>query len=236
MSVTLSIVVPCYNEAANLPPLLERFRAVFLRDDVELVVVDNGSTDPTPALLAELLPQVPFARTVRVPVNRGYGFGIRAGLAAARGDFLGWTHADLQTDPADTIAALSVIESSARPQHIFVKGSRRGRPAFDTFFTVGMSCFESVYLGARLWDINAQPNLFHRSFLDTWQSPPDDFSLDLYALWLARRQGLELVRVPVRFESRLHGTSHWNTSLGAKWKFIRRTIAYSRQLKRGLSP
>ena len=231
----LSLVIPCYNEAKNIPLILERFSAVLTRNDIELILVDNGSRDDSGPVLARLLPGHPFARTVRVEVNRGYGFGVRAGLAAATGEYAGWTHADMQTDPFDAVRALQEIERQGSPRDIFVKGSRKGRPLFDRVFTVGMSLFETVYLGQRLWDINAQPNIFHRSFLEQWRNPPDDFSLDLYTLYLARRQGLKIVRFDVVFPPRVHGTSSWNTSIGAKWKFIKRTLDFSVNLKRGLS-
>jgi len=231
----LSLVIPCYNEAKNIPLILERFSAVLTRNDVELILVDNGSRDDSGPVLARLLPGHPFARTVRVEVNRGYGFGVRAGLAAATGEYAGWTHADMQTDPFDAVRALQEIERQGSPRDIFVKGSRKGRPLFDQVFTVGMSLFETVSLGHRLWDINAQPNIFHRSFLDQWRNPPDDFSLDLYALYLARRMGLRIVRIDVVFPPRVHGASSWNTSIGAKWKFIKRTLDFSVNLKKGLS-
>ncbi|MDA8100690.1 MAG: glycosyltransferase family 2 protein [Nitrospiraceae bacterium] len=231
----LSLVIPCYDEAKNIPLILERLKAAITRPDVEAILVNNGSRDGSQKVLDELLPGYPFARTVLVPVNRGYGYGIRQGLAAARGEYAGWTHADLQTDPSDALRALEIIERRGNPGAILVKGSRRGRPLFDQVFTVGMSLFETLYLGQRLWDINAQPNLFPRRFLESWTNPPDDFSLDLYALYLARKRGFEIVRFPVRFPPRIHGASSWNTGLRSKWKFIKRTLDFSVRLKKGLS-
>src|SRR5262249_12308601 len=102
----LSVVVPCYNEAANLRRLFGRFREV-LGDSrgIEVVLVNNGSKDNSCDISADEPPRpaTAFARLVHVPVNKGYGFGIVSGLRAARGRFLGWTHADLQTDPADIV-------------------------------------------------------------------------------------------------------------------------------------
>ena len=108
------------------------------RDDVEVVLVDNGSTDGSADVLAELLPRYPFARSVHVPVNPGYGSGILQGLRAARGAFLGWTHADMQTDPADVLRALDLVEAHGIHERVFVKGDRKGRPWIDQFFTIGM--------------------------------------------------------------------------------------------------
>jgi len=231
-AMKFSLVIPCYNEARNLPLLLERCRAVAGVDGHEVILVDNGSSDDSAAVLAALLPGYPGCRTVRVEVNRGYGHGILAGLAAARGRLLGWTHADMQTDPQDALAALPLFERHG--QALFVKGQRQGRPLADVAFTVGMSIFETLLLRKPLWDINAQPTLFARAFFESWRQPPDDFSLDLYAYYLARRAGLRIERIPVNFGKRAHGHSHWNVNWAAKRKFIRRTIDYSLELKKRL--
>ncbi len=162
----LSLVIPCYNEAANLPLLLERCKAVGARPDAEVVLVDNGSTDDSQAVLAELLPAYPGCRSVHVPENQGYGFGILSGLRAATGDVLAWTHADLQTDPQDSLIGLELFERHGH--RIFVKGRRYGRPLADVFFTTGMSCFETALMMRPLWDINAQPTMFTREFFESW--------------------------------------------------------------------
>ncbi len=234
MTPRLSVVIPAYNEAKNLPLLLERAAASLARPDVELLIVNNGSKDDSEAVLAELLPRYPFARSVNVPVNQGYGFGILSGLRAAAGEVLAWTHADNQTDPGDTIRGLERFDKAADPTRLFVKGRRSGRPPADVLFTFGMSVFETVLMGKSMSDINAQPTMFHRKFWETWTRPPHDFSLDLYAYYLARRAGLTVERVPVHFGQRAHGVSHWNVNWQGKVKFIRRTLDYSFQLKREL--
>lgn len=229
----LSLIIPCYNEAANLPLLLERCKELAVRPDVEVVLVDNGSTDSTTEVLENLLPKYPVCRSIRVEKNQGYGFGIVSGLSAARGRILGWTHADMQTDPQDVLLGLEIFEKHG--DDIFVKGSRYGRPFMDVVFTVGMSVFETCLLARPMWDINAQPTMFSRSFFETWVAPPDDFSLDLYAYYQAQRFGLKVHRFPVRFGERAHGVSHWNVNWSAKRKFIRRTIDFSLQLKKKIA-
>lgn len=228
----LSVVVPCYNEAKNIPLILERFDKLIKRKDIEVILVNNGSTDSTAAVLEELLPRYPFAKTILVPVNQGYGYGILQGLKECRGEYIGWTHADMQTDPKDILKALHIIEKVKEP--VFVKGNRKGRPLFDVFFTMGMSIFETCYLHKPLYDINAQPNLFPKTFYEEWENPPHDFSLDLYALYMAHVKGLKVIRFPVLFPERIYGESKWNTGLKAKWKFIKRTIDFSVKLKKHL--
>ena len=230
----LSIVIPCYNEAANLPLLIARLAEVMVRDDVEVVLVDNGSSDGSDRVLAKASAAHGFLETTRVEVNQGYGNGILSGLAVARGDILAWTHADMQTDPQDALRGLALFEASAEPGRLFVKGRRHGRPLADVVFTLGMAAFETVLLGRALSDINAQPTMFPRAFYEAWRAPPGDFSLDLFAYYQARIAGLAVTRFPVRFGERAHGTSHWNVDWKAKARFIRRTMGYSLELRRRL--
>ncbi|MDC0253352.1 glycosyltransferase family 2 protein [Bacteriovoracales bacterium] len=230
----LSIVVPCFNEEKNLTLILEKFNSHINRSDIEVILVDNGSTDGSQKVFEEQIPRYSFARLVRIENNIGYGHGILAGLKNAKGEFLGWTHADLQTDPKDVLRALEKIEEKGNAKSLFIKGKRKGRPFFDEFFTKGMSLFESLYLKKALWDINAQPNIFHKSFFDTWENPPNDFSLDLYSLFLAKKKKMDIQRMEVLFPPRVHGESSWNKGLASKWKFIKRTLVYSRQLKKVL--
>lgn len=230
----LSIVMPCYNESKSIPYILDRFAQVIGERAIDVVLVDNGSFDETPAVLSALLPIYHFAKTTRVENNQGYGFGILSGLHVAAGEFLGWTHADLQTDPSDVIRAYDMICKTSQAEKIFVKGIRTGRPLFDQFFTVGMSAFESVYLQTRLWDINAQPNVFHRSFFEQWKNPPHDFSIDLYACYMAKKLNIKMVRFPVVFGPRQFGTSSWNSGLKARWKLIARTMSFSANLRKML--
>ncbi|MDO8772572.1 MAG: glycosyltransferase family 2 protein [Burkholderiaceae bacterium] len=227
-----SLVIPCYNEAANLPLLLDRCKEVTHRPDIEVILVDNGSTDDSPQVLQRLLPQYPGCRSVRVEKNLGYGFGILSGLKAAKGEILGWTHADMQTNPQDALRGLALFEKHG--PRIFVKGRRYGRPFADAVFTLGMSAFETILLGKPMWDINAQPTMFSRTFFETWQDPPYDFSLDLYCYYQAHCKDLKIYRFPVRFGERAHGVSHWNVNWAAKRKFIRRTVDFSLQLRKNL--
>jgi glycosyltransferase involved in cell wall biosynthesis len=231
--MNLSLVIPCYNEAKNLPLLVERCAGLGSRAGVEVILVDNGSTDDTARTLPGLLQAFPHCRSIRVERNQGYGFGILQGLAAARGDVLGWTHADMQTDPLDALRGLALFERHGKD--IFVKGERHGRPMADVAFTVGMSVFETLLLQRPLWDINAQPTLFPRSFFEGWRDAPHDFSLDLYAYYTARSAKLEVHRFPVHFGERAHGVSNWNVDWAGKKKFIRRTVDFSMQLRRSVN-
>ncbi len=226
----VSLIIPCFNEAKNLPILISRCKDLIEKYPVEIILVDNGSTDNSSMLIAKY----PFVKLVKVKKNEGYGNGILEGLNNASGEILAWTHADLQTDPNDLMRGLELVLASTNPQRLFLKGRRYGRSFFDVIFTFGMSLFETLLLQKLMWDINAQPTIFHKSFFQTWQKPPNDFSLDLYVYFMAKKSKLVIKRFPVKFSKRLHGTSDWNTSLLGKYKFIKRTLSYSFNLKRKL--
>mgnify|MGYP005994489291 CR=1 FL=1 len=232
----LSIVIPCYNESKTIPLILEKFSSIIKRSDIEILFVNNGSQDDSLEILNKMTPHYPFAKVITIDVNQGYGFGITSGLCEAKGEYIGYLHADMQTDPADALKALEIIEKESNPENCFIKGNRKGRSLFDRFFTIGMSFFETIYLRSKLWDINAQPNIFHRNFFyNIKNNCPKDFSLDLYFLYMANEKKLNVIRFDVMFPKRIHGKSSWNTGLASKWKFIKRTIEFSIKLKkRGL--
>jgi glycosyltransferase involved in cell wall biosynthesis len=235
MKTKLSIVLPCYNEASNLPPILARLRAsIQSRRDIEVIIVNNGSRDDTADILYRALsdPALWFIRVEHVKVNQGYGFGIMAGLRVAKGEFLAWTHADMQTDPADVLRGFEKLLAARNPQTTFVKGCRVARGPLDSLFTFGMSLISSVCLGCWLHDINAQPKIFSRNFYTKLESPPDDFSLDLYAYYLARESGMELLLEAVDFGKRRHGDAKGGGTMVGKLRLIVRTSKYILKIRR----
>lgn len=226
----ISLIIPCYNESKNMASLIARCQQLD-SEIFEVIIVDNGSTDDTPNIISNLLNnQYPYIKSIKVEVNQGYGNGILCGLKSSTGNVIGWTHADLQTDPFDANQVQSLTNQYG--ENIFIKGQRYGRPISDVLFTVGMSFFESILLKKLLWDINAQPTFFPRNFFEEWKSAPNDFSLDLFAYYQAKKNNLKIIRFPVFFGKRLHGESHWNISCRSKWNFIKRTIQFSLTLRK----
>lgn len=222
----LSIVLPCYNEAAGLRSLVERYANSCGDARFELILVDNGSTDQTRELLPSLVADYAFIRTVRVEKNQGYGHGILTGLRAATADVLAWSHADLQTDPADVFRAWRLYQESSSPRRTFIKGRRQGRALSQRFISWGMQCAATVLLRTPLHEINAQPKLFHRELLRFLERPPLDLNLDLYVLHAARRNGWSCRSFPVEFPPRRHGTSSWAASWQSKVRTILRSLRY----------
>ena len=234
MMTQLSLIIPSYNECDNLGLLESKLSAGFHdKANIEIIIVDNGSTDATPKTLETLLKHTTLKtlRSIRVEQNQGYGYGILAGCRAAKGDVIAWTHADLQTDPSDILNALKLYNHQ-KSNHVFVKGKRKKRPFLDTWFTIGMQWYASWLLKQSLSDINAQPKLFSRDFYDRFltQNAPHDFSLDLYTYYCAKRYGYKILEVPVEFTDRLHGEAKGGGSFKTKFKLIKRTFAYIHSL------
>ena len=235
-TIVYSLVIPCYNESKNLVNLVEKCEYLIkAQEDIEVLIVDNGSTDDTPIVLTDILMNIDNERlcSVRIDKNQGYGNGILFGLNESKGEILGWTHADLQTDPVDFLKAISLIDRKEPQRLVFIKGNRFGRPLGDVIFTWGMSLVEWIILGDRMWDINAQPTVFSRKFFVSWKNPPKDFSLDLFAYHEALQNSFIVKRFPVNFGLRHRGQGH-NEKLISKIKYSWRTILFSLRLRRHL--
>ena len=230
----LSIVLPVFNEEQNIPLVVAEYLKLTKVKNIEVIFVeDTGSTDKTREVIKKFSRKYTFVKALLIN-ERGYGLSLYSGLKFARGKFICWTHADLQTDPKDTIRALNIIQKNS-DEKVFVKGKRYGIPLSDSFFTFGMSVFETLILGKPLYDINAQPNLFHNSFIGLIKDPPSDFSFDLYIYYTAKKEGYKILRFPVLFKKRIYGHSAWNNNLASKIKFIKRTIKFTFDLKKRLN-
>ncbi len=237
--IKLSIVIPCYNEEKNIPLVLEEFKKTLdqteLKENIELILVDNNSKDNSSEVLKKILlkKEYFFARTV-FQKNPGYGAAILKGLEQAKGKYLCWTHADMQTPPFDCIRAYNELLSSENIDRTVIKGKRIKRKLGDTLFTFGMSLIASIVLRTFLFDINAQPKLFSRTLFNSLKNPPLDFSLDLYLLYLAKKRNYKIKSIKVFFGKRMHGQSAWAFSFGSKVKTIIRTIKYIFALKKSI--
>lgn len=230
----LSVVLPCYNESAGLANILERFKETGADRPFELILVDNGSSDDTANTLAQLLPAYPFARSVQIVQNQGYGHGIFTGLEEARSEILAWSHADLQTDPADLFRAWDLYQQAPDPTRLLVKGRRHGRRLGEWIISRAMELVALVLLRRCLTEINAQPKLFHRGLMEHLKSPPVDFNFDVYVLYQARRHGWRLQSIDVEFPPRPHGQSHWAATWSSKVRTILKSMRYMCRLGLGL--
>jgi len=234
----LSLIIPCYNEGKNLPLLLDRVKEIIgACKELDVILVDNGSNDNTQDFMKSMVIEKKLERvsTHRLQVNKGYGFGIHAGLKKATGDFLAWTHADMQTDLKDVLIAWDKLMQDPTPSTMVIKGERKNRNFLNVIFTIGMAIISSMALKVRMWDINAQPKIIPRDLFLKLSKAPKDFSRDLYVLWLTDKHQFRLQTIPVYFGKRLHGEAKGGGSLKTKFKLIRRTFSYIFKLKKQLN-
>ena len=143
----LSIVIPCYNESDSINLLIEKLLKI-LKNDIEIILVDNGSTDDTyDRLLSLSLPK--NIKVVKITKNLGYGNGIIQGLKSTKGEIVAWTHADLQTDPRDVIKCYEKFKEDLINKKCVVKGKRKRRSLSEQIVTLGMSLYCSVIFGVQ---------------------------------------------------------------------------------------
>jgi len=230
MKKKFSVVIPCFNEGKNIEEIVKKSKDSLVINDIEVIFVNNGSNDESVNFFKMLSENNGSGlKVVNLEKNDGYGGGILAGLKVAEGDYVGRTHADLQTDISDLVEAFSLVDDST-----FVKGKRVGRNIFENFFSIGMAIFESLILRSILWEINAQPTVFPKSLLKRWKNPPKDFSLDLFAYYQAKKNNLKIKRFKVVFPERIHGHSHWDDGFFSRINHIKRTIRYSLKLRKNI--
>ena len=132
MNGLLSVVIPCRNEADNLPILLSRLHAALVDELFEIVVVDDGSADSTLALLREAARSDPRVRYVAL--SRGFGkeSALLAGLREARGDVIVIMDGDLQHPPEVVPSLVDLLRTSGCDQVVGVR-DRSGETRFRRF-------------------------------------------------------------------------------------------------------
>ena len=231
--VKLSIVLPCYNESKNIPLILKRVEEV--KDDIpiELILVNNGSEDDSEEVLKKEFkkPKNKFARCIHIKKNIGYGHGILTGLKAASGEFLSYSHADLQTDPKDIIDGFKRLLKFRNPRKVLMKGRRMKREPIDLFFATGFQVVTNVLFLKRFDDINGQPRIFHRDFLPLLTNPPIDCNFDVYVQYIALKNNMMVRSIPVVFSKRIHGHSYWNFNFYSRLKITKDFFIYLIKLR-----
>ncbi|MCJ8344677.1 bifunctional glycosyltransferase family 2/GtrA family protein [bacterium] len=219
---SFSVVLPCYNEGQNIPLILERFQPFAKKINLELILVDNGSTDDSYKYFQEELSKEEnsFARLVKISKNIGYGHGIHEGLLQAKGQVLAYSHADIQTPPEDLYKGYSkILNGEVDLNDGILKGFRPGRDE-ALILTSGLKKFVSLMLGYNFVDINAQPKIFSRSFFESLKLQPEDFSYDCFILFQARRKNFAIHSMDVQFDARIYGESKWAANIVTKYRTI----------------
>jgi glycosyltransferase involved in cell wall biosynthesis len=161
----LSIVLPCFNEADNLPDVVFDALAAAARvsTDFEVVVVDDGSGDGTGALAAMLAEEHPRVRLVMHLTNRGYGAAVRTGIAAARMPYVLLTDADLQFDLAELESFIPRLEEA---DVVVGYRLRRSDPPSRRAAAAGWNWLVRLLYGLPFRDVDCAFKLFPRELLE----------------------------------------------------------------------
>lgn len=109
---TISIVIPCFNEAPYIQGVAESVLRTFEPDSIEMIIVNDGSTDGSSSPISELLAIHPQIKQVLHPKNLGKGAAIRTGVMAAMGSVIGFIDGDGEVDPQYLVEATSIISES----------------------------------------------------------------------------------------------------------------------------
>jgi dolichyl-phosphate beta-glucosyltransferase len=218
---SISIIIPAYNEEKRLPATLAKIQEYLGRsrwDFIEVLVVDDGSRDGT----AEVARQAGL-RVVSNPGNRGKGYTVRHGIHEAQGEWILFSDADLSTPIEELERLWGCAERENAPVVIGSRAVDRSligirqpflRDRIGRLFNLVMRLivglpFRDTQCGFKLFESQAARSVFSRQRLD-------GFGFDVEVLYIARRQGLKCLEVPVR----------WNDVAGTKVSLWRGVSAF----------
>jgi glycosyltransferase involved in cell wall biosynthesis len=205
---SLSIFFPAYNDAPSIGRLVERAdrAARRLADDYEIIVVDDGSSDDTQAVLEALAASLPRLRVIRHATNRGYGGALRSGFQAARHDAVFYTDGDGQYDPGELESLWQALGQGAD----FAQGFKRRRS--DSLHRVAIGALYRsavrVLFGLRVRDVDCDFRLIRREVLQRIALSARSGAICVELVRKAQDTGACFVEVPVHHYPRLHGRSH----------------------------
>ncbi|MGI9080046.1 MAG: glycosyltransferase family 2 protein [Acidimicrobiales bacterium] len=221
---TLSVIVPVFNERNTVGEVVRRMRRVEMPLEIEIVVVDDGSTDGTDKVLSAI--EDSTVSMVRHQVNSGKGAAIRTGLAQARGDLILIQDADLEYDPRDWSRLLEpILRGEAR----IVYGNRFGGEGVDQSLRLWaanrfLSLVTDVLYDTTLTDMLTGYKLFDRGVLDGVTLTADDFGFEAEFTAKVLRQGNRIYEVPVRYVPRGPAEDRkfaWLDALKVLWTLVR---------------
>jgi len=211
----LSLVMPCYNEAPIVGQTVRRILIAFERAGIplELVAVDNGSTDRTGEILEALARGHPEVRPVRVDENVGYGFGVLTGLAECRAPWVGVIAADGQVSAEDVVQLYEGAVAAGVP--VLAKARRRFR--LDGFARKVVSItynllFRLFWPRVASLDINGLPKILPRDAVQLMALTSRGWCLDPEIMLKAYYLGLPILEYNVFARMRGSGLSHVRAS------------------------
>ena len=204
----LSVLIPAYNEADNIEELLTRTSQAFASLQVagELVFVDDGSSDGTGDRVAALQKDFPWARLVRHRRNRGLTAALRSGFRAARGEYIIFLPADLESNPAEDIPKLY---EKLQEGYDVVAGWRQGRADGKEFASAIYNTVSRWLFGVQVHDANWIKG-FRREVVEAL--PPLRSDWHRFLVHIAADQGFRVGEVPTTWYPRRTGRSKFGFS------------------------
>ncbi|GAB4559938.1 MAG: glycosyltransferase family 2 protein [Anaerolineae bacterium] len=203
----LSIVIPALNEEAGIQEILQRVLATRPRladvgiDDLEVIVVDDGSTDRT----AQLVAATPGVTLIQHERNRGYGAALKTGFAAAHGEWIGFLDAD-GTYPPEHFPAL--YQAAVEQDADIVIGSRMAgaesqMPKVRRLGNLIFATLVSLISAQRITDSASGMRIFKRSILERIYPLPDGLNLTPVMSTRALHERLRMIEVPIPYSERV---------------------------------
>lgn len=203
---TLSVVIPALNEEDGIQEVMHRVLSTtpeLLRsgiDRLELIVVDDGSTDRTPALVRA----TKGVRLIQHPVNRGYGAALKTGFAAATGEWIGFLDAD-GTYPPEHFPDL-VRAALAQDADIVIgsrmAGTESGMPLVRRLGNILFANLVSLISARRITDSASGMRVFKKSILARIYPLPDGLNLTPVMSTRALHEDLKMVEAPIPYSER----------------------------------
>ena len=199
---SLTVVMPVYNERVTVAEIIRRVRAASVPLDLEVVVVDDGSSDGTEQILKAI--EDSTVRVLTHPVNRGKGAAVRTGIGRARGDIVLIQDADLEYDPDDWPVLLDpILKGKAN----VVYGSRFTGARKNMLLThwIGnrfLSLVTNLLYATTLSDMETCYKAFDRRVLDGITIVSDRFDFEPEITAKVLRRGFRIYEVPISYAGR----------------------------------
>ena len=203
---SLSVVIRVYNEAATLESLVERVLAVGI-DHVEVICVDDGSTDGTREVLRERI-EPKGIRVILHERNRGKGAALRSGFQAATGDMIIVQDADLEYDPADYPKLIEPI-LSGRADVVFGSRFVGGEPHRVLYFwhylvNRGLTLLSNLLTNLNLTDMEVCYKVFRREILEQIEIEEDRFGFEPEITAKVAKLGCRIYEVGISYSGRTY--------------------------------
>ena len=230
----LSLIIPCYNESQNIPYLFDQLHEIEKNCQIEVILVNNGSTDESHNLIEENKFKIKNLKILNIKNNIGFGNGVKQGILNSSNELVCYTHGDLQVNLKYIIEALNYINLQ-KNKNIFIKAIRKKRSFVDIFFTMLMSIYNSIIFSEYLFDIHSQPNMFFKPDKKIIMEAPNDMLIDLYFYAYFKKKNFKIHRFNVYFEVRRFGEGT-NEKISKKIKYsiysLKKSIKILKDLKK----